>query len=120
MKRSRLAGSAVSEFVVIDSSGNVDMNASLSLFEQKLQEHVETRGVLTRSIAQAVHAVFDEYQGCNFNTPALVSFVMRRFPESLVKDNYDILEQAINDYVHNSPEFLVQRKTGIKRLSDTK
>ena len=112
--------SSVTEFVVLDKNGNVDVNASVALFETKLQEHVETRGVLTRSIAKAVHAVFDEYQGCNFNTPALVSFVMRRFPEDIVKDSYAILEQAILDYVHNSPEFLVQKKTGIKRLSDSK
>jgi hypothetical protein len=113
MKKSN---SSVAQFVVVDGNGNIDVDASLAAFEAELQKHVDSRGVLTRAVAQAVNEVFDEYPGCNFNTPALISFAMRKFSVDIVKDSYDILETAIKDYVHNCPNFLVQKKVGIRRI----
>ena len=110
----------VVEFVVVDSSGNVDVAASKELFLTALNNHVAVNADLLAQASAAVQAVFDENVGEAFKIPVLTGMAMRKL--SYTPETFEVLEEAIDNYIHNSPEILIKKGPagGVRRVCDIK
>jgi hypothetical protein len=119
-----MAKSNVSEFVVRDSSGCVDVDATIENFSSQLGTFMVETEVETAGIAQAVNAVFDTHKGVNINTPALVSLSIQSLSIQKLDvspANYADMAEKIADYVRsNKATFLVSKGKGggVRRICD--
>lgn len=68
----------INEFLVRSESGSVDLDATTAKFRGALEVYLTQRETEASKIAEAVHAIYDEYKGASLNMPALCSFTAAR------------------------------------------
>lgn len=111
-----MAKSFVSEFVVRNGA-SVDMAATVEKFSSALQEFLANEELVNGKVAEYVHAVFDKFPGCRFNTDSLISFTLKEMEAT--PDQYPAMSEAIKGYVsankgdkESGAMFRVQRGKG--------
>ncbi len=105
--------------LVRNSSGAIDPVATTAKFAAELEALKAREADRVSKVADAVHAVFDEYPGASINMDAVGSLTAQKLGVSL-EDMADTAEAA-RDYVRsNVSEFKIARGKGggAKRLSD--
>ena len=110
----------VVQFVVVDDSGNVNVEASKDCFLTALRAHIAANADLLAQASAAVQAVFDENVGESFKIPVLTGMAMRKLVYT--PETFEALEEAVDDYIHNSPEVLIKKGPagGVRRVCDIK
>lgn len=109
----------MSEYVVRDTTGTVDIDATIEKFGTELQSYLDTAERESVDIGNAVHAVFDQHKGVNINMPALVSLSLQWLDVSPA--NYSDMSEKVADYVRSHKDaFLVSKGKGggVRRIAD--
>lgn len=112
------AVSNVVPFIIRNTEGAIDINASVDNFHAELDSYVKTHRVKLRKVADSVNAVFDEHRGTPFSLSAITSFTLQRM--GVKPENYDEMGTLIREYLKSDPNFEISRGRGggVTRLSD--
>jgi len=100
----------IEKFIVRDSSGNIDHEASASKFSSELFKFAAEQESLASTIGVAVHAYFDKHLGKRVNTDMAVGEILIAL--NVQPENYSILKDRVTDWIRNSPEFSTVRGRG--------
>lgn len=90
----------LSGYVVRDTNGAVDMDATVLKFRTDLDAHLAARAERDSQIADAVNAVFDQYRGANINLPALETLALSKLGAD--PSNYGELAEALRSYIKDN------------------
>ena len=99
------------QFIKFDSNGNIDHQGSVGAFASALLKYEAEREVEEANIADAFHAVFDEYP----DKPIMVKgFVVN---SALMKlnvqaENFPALTKKVSAFLSTSPQFKVDPGKG--------
>jgi hypothetical protein len=110
----------VVQFVVVDDSGNVNVEASKECFLTALNAHIAVHADLLAQASAAVRAVFDENVGEAFKVPVLTGMAMRKL--DYTPETYEAYEDAIDKYIHADTGLLIKKGPvgGVRRVCDIK
>lgn len=114
--------SNINAFVVKSENGSVDVEASCLKFRGELEKHLAAREVETSAIAEAVHAVFDQYKGVNINMPALTNAVLSRM--GATPSTFAVLSERTAEYVRENAgeggafKIAKGKGGGVRRVAD--
>ena len=87
-------------FLVRDSNGSIDHEATLDKFQTNLLQYEVERDLEAQTIGEAVHAVFDEFKGVSLNMPALTSFALKRL--NVQPETFTSLSKKVGDYIRDN------------------
>ena len=109
----------LSEMVVRDETGCVDVEGTIATFRNDLYTWLQEVEYETALIAGAVKEVFDNHKGVRINMPALVSMTLNIL--GATPSNYADLSEKVGAYVRTAKEvFLVSKGKGggVCRIAD--
>lgn len=109
----------MSEMVVRDDNGSVDVDGTIVAFKNELYSWVQEVEYETSLVGAAVNVVFDNHKGANINMPALTSMALNIL--GATPANYAHLSEMVGDYVRTSKaQFCVSKGKGggVKRIAD--
>lgn len=87
----------IANFIVRNSDGSLDLQGTLDALAPEVIAAVEKTDNQFADIANAVHAVFDQFKGIRLSTDSLVSFAMRNMEVSI--ETVSDTAGRIKDYV---------------------
>jgi hypothetical protein len=94
--------SNVTFFIVRDGSGVVDLEASNDKFQSELVKYCAERETEQETIAEAVHACFDQYKGVRINMPALCTFTLTKL--NAQPENHKVLTERVMEFVRSQSQ----------------
>lgn len=109
----------VSEMVVRDETGCVDIEATVASFRGELYTWMQEVEYTTALISQAVSSVFDAHKGACINMPALTSMALHIL--GATPTNYADLSEKVGAYVRTSKSLFAVSKGkggGVRRIAD--
>ena len=109
----------VSEMVVRDETGCVDIEGTVATFRGELYSWLQEVEYQTALIADAVSKVFDSHKGVCINMPALVSMTLNIL--GATPTNYADLSEKVGAYVRTSKALFAVSKGkggGVRRIAD--
>ncbi len=84
---------------LVEKDGHIDQDASRAAFNTALSKHIAEREVEQTQIADAVSALFDQYQGAAIPMPALASMTAQKL--NAQPENFKVLSERVLDYVRS-------------------
>jgi hypothetical protein len=90
----------LSTFVVRDSAGAFDLNATMDKFEDSLlafQSELETEQA---TIGAAVHAVFDSHKGKPLTMPTVTNYTLNNL--NVQSENFTVLFEKVKNYIRQN------------------
>ena len=87
---------------LVQGSSGVDQARSEAAFRTALAAYIVERETEEETIAEAVHAVFDQYKSASINMPALAGFALQRL--NVQPENFKALELRIMEYVRSNAD----------------
>lgn len=84
---------------LVERDGHVDQDASRKAFDSALSKHIAEGEVEQTQIADAVSALFDQYQGSPIPMPALASMTAQKL--NAQPENFKVLSERVLDYVRS-------------------
>lgn len=109
----------LSELVVRNTDGSVDLDGSCDKFRGALQTFIAATADLNTEISTAVNAVFDEHKGARMAVPTLVNFALGKMNVGIA--DWSARTKQVHDYVSSSKSLYDIRKGkggGVCRISD--
>ena len=112
-------------YVVRFTDGSIDHDSTLEKFSSDLLRFEEIQDKENATIGNAVHSLFDQFQGAKLNTPFVVGEVLRRL--NVQPENYKALTDKVQNFIKSNSQgdnatFVVSKGKGggIGRRSDLK
>jgi hypothetical protein len=84
-------------YVVRDEDGSVDVDATVTKFEEALVTYVTENEAGDRLVADAVNAVFDAHKGSRINMPALTALALQHL--NVQPENHKALTTRVQQYI---------------------
>lgn len=109
------------QFVVLNSSGSIDIEASVSGFRAQLEKYVAESEAQKALIREKIHETFDERKGSRFLTNQLVGIVSQKLNSQA--ENYKVLDARIRAVIQSENAAGVLKTIkgkvgGVVRVSD--
>lgn len=86
-------------FTAVEKDGRIDLDSSLDAARTVLVKHIAEREVEQTQIADAVNALFDQYQGSAIPMPVLASMTAQKL--NAQPENFKVLADRALDYVRS-------------------
>jgi hypothetical protein len=94
--------SNINSFIIRSVDGSIDHEASIGAFAGALLKYEAERETEMEVIAEAVHALFDQYKGARLNTPFLVGETLRRL--NAQPENYKVLTEKVQRFIRSQSQ----------------
>ena len=108
----------LAEYVVRNSNGSIDHEATLTRFAGDLSRFEAQREMENETIGKVIHALFDQHKGSKLPTPFVVAEVLKVLEAT--PETYKILTEKVGEYIRTNPEFVTAkgRGGGVGRVRD--
>lgn len=84
------------------ADGSVDVAGSIAAFETALTKFIAENEVESKTIAEAVLAVFEQFKGTNILVPAVVGMALQRL--NVQPGNFTAMEKKVHQYVSSNSQ----------------
>ena len=92
------------------ADGTIDEKSTMLKFQGILRQYIAERSTEDETIAEAVHAVFDEHKGTSINMDAVASFALPKL--NVQPENFNYLKGRVLDYVRANADLPEKKVDG--------
>lgn len=99
--------------LVNGSDGTVDIDATLSLARNTVENYIASRFTEEETIAQSVKTVFDAHPGTRMNMPFVINQTLQHMSVAEQPGSYNVLYKKVHQYIQANGQGKTDKTTKV-------